>query len=330
MKIARHPEMLCKVVGFLCPQDSVIEAPSATSATRSSLVSLSTLGIVEHLRAQKVDQLILALSQPAWPEILNVMAKCREHGIGVSLVPQPYELYLSKPEIIDLDGLPVLQLGEHFASPLSLFRKRSIDLVLGALIGLVSLPIVLFPALILKWTKGRAWVWEARCGQYGKTFRMLRLNVDRSVPHASLFEHILERLSITELPQFWNVMRGEMSLVGPRPETQDRVKHYSDWQQERLSVKPGMTGLAQVHGLREQNSSEAKARFDLQYRLNSSLFGDLSLLLQTVWTLAMRVIRYTRLQRVPHEILRSAKEQESQPDLTEVFSSAHRAQSSAD
>jgi len=79
-----------------------------------------------------------------------------------------------------------------------------------------------------------------------------------------------------------------MSLVGPRPESRDRVCRYSEWQQQRLTVKPGMTGLAQVQGLREQHSSEDKTRFDLQYLLNCSVWTDLSLLLQTVWTLATR------------------------------------------
>lgn len=117
---------------------------------------------------------------------------------------------------------------------------------------------------------------------------MLRLNVDRRARDASRFERTLGVLSLTELPQLWNVLRGDMSLVGPRPESRDRVCRYSEWQQQRLTVKPGMSGLAQVQGLREQHSSEEKTRFDLQYLLNLSLWTDLSLLLQTIGTLATR------------------------------------------
>jgi lipopolysaccharide/colanic/teichoic acid biosynthesis glycosyltransferase len=83
-------------------------------------------------------------------------------------------------------------------------------------------------------------------------------------------------------------VRGDMSLVGPRPESAERIKHYSDWQRQRLKVRGGVTGLAQVHGLREQHSSEDKARFDLQYIFNWSPLLDLSLILQTVWTLLFR------------------------------------------
>jgi lipopolysaccharide/colanic/teichoic acid biosynthesis glycosyltransferase len=117
---------------------------------------------------------------------------------------------------------------------------------------------------------------------------MLRLNIDRTTNHASRFEAVLREFSLTELPQLWNVLRGDMSLVGPRPESPNRVCRYSDWQQQRLTVKPGMTGLAQVQGLREMHSSEEKTRFDLQYLLSFSLWTDLSLLLQTVWTLVTR------------------------------------------
>jgi lipopolysaccharide/colanic/teichoic acid biosynthesis glycosyltransferase len=329
VKIGRHPEMLCKVAGFLSPQDSLLEDAGSQSVPRFTPLNLSAFGIVEFLHEQRVDQIILALSRPVWPEVLKLMEKCRERGISVSVVPHPYELYLSRPEFVDLDGLPVLCLQEYFTSNLSLRCKRGIDLVLGSAFSLVALPVVLIAAVMLKTKKGRAFAWEKRCGQYGNSFRMLRLNVERGIFQSSLFEYVLEKLSITELPQLWNVMRGEMSLVGPRPETPERVKHYSEWQQQRLSVKPGMTGLAQVHGLREHNSSEEKARFDLQYRLNPTAFGDLSLLLQTTWTLALRVIRYRQMKRELPDPMHVVQPRE-QPALVEVLYSAHSSQSSAD
>jgi len=79
-------------------------------------------------------------------------------------------------------------------------------------------------------------------------------------------------------------------LVGPRPESPERVKHYSEWQKQRLRAKPGVTGLAQVNGLREQHASEDKTRFDLQYQLEWSPFNDLVLLLRTIGTLATRCV----------------------------------------
>jgi lipopolysaccharide/colanic/teichoic acid biosynthesis glycosyltransferase len=142
---------------------------------------------------------------------------------------------------------------------------------------------------------------------------------------------MLEKLSLTELPQLWNTVRGEMSLVGPRPESPQRVQRYSEWQRQRLTVKPGITGLAQVHGLREQHSSEEKARFDLQYLLNPSPLSDISLLLQTIWTLAIRLMRYSRFSPVattPSTEL--AFNEFATPFLQETLQGAHRSQSSAD
>jgi lipopolysaccharide/colanic/teichoic acid biosynthesis glycosyltransferase len=101
--------------------------------------------------------------------------------------------------------------------------------------------------------------------------------------------NVLEHTSLTELPQFWNVLCGDMSLVGPRPETPDRIKHYSDWHRRRLSIKPGITGWAQVHGLRNGDSSDEKAKFDLHYILKWSPLLDCVVLLQTGWTLLTRV-----------------------------------------
>src|SRR5207244_13447845 len=87
--------------------------------------------------------------------------------------------------------------------------------------------------------------------QDGVNFSSLRLKVERPVRSGSKMERFLEHLSITEVPQLWNVLRGQMSLVGPRPESPVVATNYSDWHQRRLRVQPGMTGLAQVHGLRE-------------------------------------------------------------------------------
>lgn len=327
-KIEQHPEILCEVVGFLCPPESSLDVGLCGQVSVSP-ISVSSLGVVEVLKRNRVDELILALARPSLPEVLNLAGRCREHGINVSLVPQPYELYSSRPNFIDLDGLPVLRLQAASSSSLHWRAKRVVDLVLGLPAFLCALPILFPVAIALSRAKGRAFVWEDRCGQHGKPFSMLRLNLDRHDPNMSSFERLLHQFSITELPQLWNVFRGDMSLVGPRPENSDRVRHYSDWQQQRLSIKPGMTGLAQVHGLREQNASEEKARFDLQYLLHPSLLTDLSLLLQTLWTLAGRILYYSQIdpaEGVPEKMMNEV----SFPPIREVLPRAHRSQPSAD
>jgi lipopolysaccharide/colanic/teichoic acid biosynthesis glycosyltransferase len=175
--------------------------------------------------------------------------------------------------------------------------KRLLDFAIGLVLAVLTMPLVLFCGVILRVSTGRAFRWERRIGWRGAQFSMLRLNVDRHPQGSSSFEQLLCQLSIAELPQFWNVLRGDMSLVGPRPEGPERASHYSAWQQQRLSVKPGMTGLAQVQGLREQHTSEDKTLHDLQYMLCPSLLKDLSLLIETIWTLTLRLIHLPRRSR---------------------------------
>jgi lipopolysaccharide/colanic/teichoic acid biosynthesis glycosyltransferase len=286
-KIQRHPEILCRVVGFLSQDDGTSD--STTTLTGAGAAgSSSALRTVDILCERRVDELILALEDGVSPDLLTMVRLCRDRDIRVSVVPQLYELYLSRSHLIDLDGLPVLQLAKPGLSGVALLWKRGFDLFLGTLLSVVAVPILVPLAVVLRYGRGKAFRWEKRCGLGRKPFAMLRLNVERTGSTSSKFEQILRDLSLSELPQLWNVLRGDMSLVGPRPESPQRVYRYSEWQQQRLSVKPGMTGLAQVQGLREQHSSEDKTRFDLQYLLNCSLWTDLSLLLQTLWTLAMR------------------------------------------
>jgi lipopolysaccharide/colanic/teichoic acid biosynthesis glycosyltransferase len=182
----------------------------------------------------------------------------------------------------------VLSLQEHNPPAISFVLKRAIDVVMSLGILVFVFPLFLFAALLVYSKKGRAFRGELRCGNGGIPFWMYRLNVERHSTSRERYERLLVRWSLTELPQLWNVLRGDMSLVGPRPESPERVKYYSEWQRQRLKVRAGVTGLAQVHGLRDQHSSEDKARFDLQYIFNWSPLFDLSLILQTVWTLLSR------------------------------------------
>lgn len=326
LKIKRHPETGCEVIGFLCPEDHGNLNPRNSEDS----VTVRTIGVVDLLRAQRVTDLIVALPRPSFPEILNLVGRCSEHGISTSFVPQPYELYLSKPCLLDLDGIPILELREVSAPSLFFLWKRVVDIVLGASLALIALPILLPVAVGLRWTKSRAFRWEKRCGKGGKIFSMLRLNVERETANGTWFERLLVRMSVTELPQLWNVLRSEMSLVGPRPDPPERVRRYSEWDQQRLSIKPGMTGLAQVHGLRDQNSLDEKTRFDLQYMLNPSTMSDASILLQTVWTLINRVFQYPRLRAERPKTAAELSNEAPTHLLEETLESAYRSQSSAD
>jgi lipopolysaccharide/colanic/teichoic acid biosynthesis glycosyltransferase len=331
-KFKRHPELLCEVTGFLCPEAELPAArPIAASATGAATVS--SMEVIRLLRQHRVDEHILAHS-PFSNEILNLIALCRQQAIRVSLVPQPYELYLSKPTLLDLGGLPLLQLADVATPAPARLGRRCFDIVLSLVFSLLTLPIVLTSAAALRLSTGAAFRWETRIGLGGKQFSMLRLNVDRDPQNTSRYQRLLWQISISELPQLWNVLRGEMSLVGPRPEGPQRADCYSTWQQQRLSIKPGMTGLAQVHGLRECHPSEDKTRHDLQYILHATLLKDTSLLIETMWTLASRLIAL--LGRDARTVNDTAAESQknlfsaSTQTFPEILQNAHRTQPGSD
>jgi len=286
-KIQQHPETLCKVVGLLFPNQGGEDIPANISTRASS--QLSTLDIFDLLRRSEVNEVIVALEHPLTPEMRTLIARTRDMGIVTSVVPQSYALYASEPKFVSLDGLPLLQLREPQLRPRYVALNRLLDFTFATALLVPGFVIVLPFAAVLFLKKGAGFRWEVRSGQYGVRFSMLRLNVERPVRSGSKMERFMEHLSITEIPQLWNVLRGQMSLVGPRPESPVVATNYSDWHQRRLRVQPGMTGLAQVHGLRENSSAEERTRFDLQYVMRPYLLWDISLLVQTIGTLALRL-----------------------------------------
>lgn len=318
-KIEQHPETLCKVVGLLFTNnDGEYLLPSQTPSSQHS-----TFEVFDLLRDLRVNELIVALPYTPSAEVRKMLGRARDMGIATSLVPQSYELYAHRPKLFSLDGLPLLQLQEPGLRQRYIALKRVLDILVAAVL-VIPASVLLTPiALLLLLMKGSAIRRETRVGQYGVSFSMWRLDVQRRVLDRSFFESLLDRFSITELPQLWNVIAGQMSLVGPRPELPAQMQTYTEWQQRRLRVKPGMTGLAQVHGLREYSSSEQKVRFDLQYVMDAHLLWDISLLLQTIWTLATRL--FSRLPRPVYEM-----DWNSQELSRGLVSNAHRSQPSAD
>jgi lipopolysaccharide/colanic/teichoic acid biosynthesis glycosyltransferase len=296
-KIAHHPEMSMEVVGLLFPSGA--DPAGGSTACAAGSISLRSLNIESLFRENNIQELIIVEPVLAGPETEKLISKCRKSGMRIHLVPQHYELYLSKAELTEIEDVPLLSVDECRLPVLGTRVKRGIDVMGAVLLLVLSAPLLAVSAAALYAMKGKGFRKELRCGKNGVPFWMNRLNVERDAKRLPGYARILTKLSVTELPQLWNVLKGEMSLVGPRPESRDRVRLYSDWQRQRLTVIPGLTGLAQVRGLREEHSSQEKARFDLQYIGRWSLFLDLSLLLQTAWALFARLVKVDSFKVVP-------------------------------
>jgi len=293
-KIARHPEMRWQVVGYLCPDSR----NNGVDAADGKIKRVRTLDVAGFLAQHRVDEIIVAMANPA-RQTLDLVAQCQRAGIRVLVVPQAYELYISRPRLAELDGLPLIAIDQYELPAGAQAIRRLTGLLVAPVVMLLASPLLLAAVVALTLRKGKAFRKELRCGKDGEPFWMYRLNVDRDQPTLPASEKLLVDLGLSELPQMWNVLRGEMDLVGPRPEPPERVKHYSDWQRQRLRIRPGITGLAQIHGFRDQHSAEQKTRYDLQYILRWSPFLDWSVLLQTVWTLSGRLWRGKTIRREP-------------------------------
>lgn len=285
-KLEKHHELMLQVVGFLSPTGTTIGNPGA--GVHESMSSLDALTL---LRKEGVAEVLVAQPEVPVAETKQVIGACRKLGMAVRVIPQFYELYLTRTTMVEVEGVPLLLLdGPMFSSAANLI-KRLIDVVLGSSLLIAASPVIGIAALYIRLKGRQAFLREVRCGIRGSVFDMYRLNLVRDDSNLDVMERLLEFSSATELPQLVNVLKGEMSLVGPRPEHPHRVRSYSEWQGQRLSVKPGITGLAQVYGLRESDPSCAKANYDLEYILNWSAGGDISLIVQTAWTLLLRIVK---------------------------------------
>jgi sugar transferase EpsL len=172
--------------------------------------------------------------------------------------------------------------------------KRALDIA-GALAGLVfSAPVMLAAAVYIRLTMGRGLLFrQQRSGKEAASFTLFKFRTMRDGAHLPDRDRLtgagilLRSFSIDELPQFWNVLRGDMSLVGPRPLLPHYAAHYTAEQRRRLEVKPGLTGWAQVHG-RNALDWEEKFRLDTWYVDHASNALDLRIMLQTVVTILTR------------------------------------------
>jgi lipopolysaccharide/colanic/teichoic acid biosynthesis glycosyltransferase len=286
-RIRRHPELLYEVVGLLNP--STQQGNGHNNPSPNGNGELSSMDALEFLDQKGVQTLLVCMDQPPVSEVESFLAQCVDRGIRVGLVPQLYELYTSRARLVELGGVPLVALQGPPDFRVAAAIKRATDMVLCLPLMLLALPMLAFASVVLRMQGRSVLRRELRGGWHGKPFTMYRLDVDRENADDPTFERFLCRLSISELPQLFNVLMGQMSLVGPRPESLEHVRGYSAWQRRRLNIKPGITGLAQVNGLREKHSSEEKTRYDLQYMVHWTPITDLVLLLQTLWTLAARL-----------------------------------------
>ena len=262
--------------------------------------------IEQVLHSQVIDEVAICLPVSDWSRIDEVARLCEEEG-KIVRIPMYFMLHtLSTGRMEEFGGIPIYSIVAGPDRALGLVTKRVLDVVGSALLLVITAPIAAIIAIaIRRESRGGVLFRQERVGEHGRRFEVLKFRTmvegaeeqledladlnEVSGPAFKLTDdprvtrvgRTLRRTSLDELPQLWNVLRGEMSLVGPRPPLPAEVADYDVWHRRRLSMKPGMTGLWQVRARREANFDQW-VEADLEYIDRWSLMLDLKIIARTV------------------------------------------------
>lgn len=301
LNIAARPWMGLNIMGFL---DDDIEK-HGTLVCGYEVIGGAIKGR-EIIQNQRIDELIITLPSNAYSHIIDFILDIQRAPVNIRVVPDLLQLVSVKAHIEDLWGTPVIGIRQPVIDGFDAMLKRAVDVV-GALVGLVlASPIMLITALLIKLdSPGPIFFVQERVGQNGHIFKMIKFRtmvtdaekqleqlIDfekldqpmfkiKNDPRITRIGRLLRRTSIDELPQLFNVLRGDMSLVGPRPEEKRVVDMYSYWHRRRLATKPGLTGPMQVGG-RGDLSLDERISIEVHYIENYSLLLDFEIILLTV------------------------------------------------
>lgn len=295
-RISRHIDLHYELVGYLSPAIGKVQTDGASGSLHAEPAMSGSEAMAAELAKRNVHELLFAIPIRRETETLEFIAHCQQRGIAIKSVPEYYDLHTSHIVNLRIDGIPIMELKETSLHPSHQFLKRIIDFALVLATLPITLPVLGLTSAALYLGSRRVFRGERRVGFGGKPFVLYRFDVkpyedEQAAPSncwQARFARFLVRYSFSELPQVWNVLKGDMSLVGPQAESPERARHYSAWHRRRLQLKPGITGLAQVQGLRQVDSSDLKTKYDLEYAANYTPLVDLALVLATISTLLSR------------------------------------------
>ena len=280
-----------------------VEVAATVSDVRKpeSLERLSAL-----LELERPDELVLAEADFDEETVLGVVQLAHRHGVKVKLAPTTTELLVHEGEYVPGEGVPLFELRPPLLSGLAWATKRTFDLLVAVLFVVVGVPLWLLIAAAIKLdSRGPVLFVDSRIGVGEREFGMLKFRTmvadaadlqpgleDENEASGALFKirddprvtrvgRVLRRVSLDELPQLLNVLRGEMSLVGPRPLPHRDHAMLEDWHKARCLVLPGMTGLWQISG-RSGLDFDDLVRLDFTYIENWSLWSDVSIIARTI------------------------------------------------
>ncbi|MGZ9586216.1 sugar transferase [Paenibacillus marinisediminis] len=294
----QHKWLGYHVVGYI---DDSVEEPIA------GIPCLGPTGKIREIFNSNLmaDEIIITIPSER-PLVQSIIADFRKSPIEIKVIPDMFNLVLGTVQVGNINSLPTVSLVRTPMRGYGLWLKRLVDYTLTTIAFVLTLPITLFTAVCIKCeSKGPIFYKQTRVGKNGKLFYMYKFrsmvqDADQLItklaqenevegiafkmkndPRITRVGRFIRKYSIDELPQLLNVLKGDMSLIGPRPPLEMEVEHYSDWEWRRLEVLPGITGLWQVSG-RSDLSFQQWMNLDVYYIENWSLTLDIKILLKTI------------------------------------------------
>ena len=289
-KLRRSPKTGLEVAGFL---DDDPALHGRTLENCEVLGNGSEMG--RFLRDTGSSEVLIALPRAPRNTIARIVETCERHGVEFRLVPSLFDIALTQVDFTELGGIPLLGVHTPRISPLSALTKRAMDIALASLAGICLAPLAAIITLAIRLTEGKPVLFaQTRIGKGGQAFVMFKFRTmlpdsasyaltpkNPSDPRVTRLGRWLRSTSLDEIPQLWNVLRGDMSLVGPRPEMPFLVASYNEAQRQRLNAKPGITGLWQISPDRALAIHE-NMDYDIYYIRNQSLLLDMAILSKTL------------------------------------------------
>lgn len=254
------------------------------------------------LEGNELDEVVIALRAEDYGKLERIVDVCEKAGVHTEMIPDFGNVISTRPYIEDVQGIPVIHVRRV---PLNIMRnraaKRAVDLI-GATVAIILFsPVMLLTVLVVALTEEGSVIYrQERVGLHNQVFYMYKFRSmimqdeekekaewsTRNDPRITPVGKLIRRTSIDELPQLFNVLKGEMSLVGPRPERPQFVQKFRDEIPRYMvkhQVRPGMTGWAQINGYRGNTSIEKRIEYDLYYIENWTIVFDMKILILTIF-----------------------------------------------
>ncbi len=298
-EISNSPRLGILPVGFIDDAPDKAGVVHRANGFSNAPKAISVLGagkdIGKLIRQYRIDEICVAISNIEKKTCVEILERLKKENVKVSFVPNLYEVFVQKVKICHIGQIPIVEEDDAQPGRVYFAVKRSSDILLAAMLTILLSPVFLIVSAAIKLdSRGPVFFKHQRVGINGRLFEMYKFRsmtaesnpyavnpTKEDDPRITPIGRVLRKTSMDELPQLYNVFKGDMSFVGPRPEMPFIVDTYSEIHRERLKVLPGITGLWQLSGDRQKAIHE-NMDYDLYYIRNRSFFLDLAVLIETL------------------------------------------------